>query len=107
MLSKQVLMCVYERNVLSAPGVGLISSRSRNGAPSRKGREANDKWANDLRQATNAYAQGAEVRLRGWFSARMQLNLHATRRNTPRRFALGARDVCLVGENPTCSVLTL
>ena len=24
--------------------------------------------------------------------------------NTPRRFALGASDVCLVGENPTCSV---
>ena len=37
---------------------------------------------------------------------RMQLTLHATRR-TPHgswRFALGARNFCLVGENPTCSV---
>ena len=24
--------------------------------------------------------------------------------NTPRRFALGARNICLVGENPMCSV---
>ena len=27
--------------------------------------------------------------------------------NTSRRFALGTRDVCLVGENPTCSVPAL
>ena len=27
--------------------------------------------------------------------------------NTSRRFALGARDVCLVGESPTCSVSAL
>ena len=27
--------------------------------------------------------------------------------NTSRRFALGARDVCLVGESPTCSVPVL
>ena len=37
--------------------------------------------------------------------SRMQLALHATRR-TPfaRRCALGTRDVCLIDENPTCSV---
>ena len=28
--------------------------------------------------------------------------LHATRRT--RRFAVGAKNVCLVGENPMCSV---
>ena len=39
--------------------------------------------------------------------SRMQLTFHATRRtppNTSRRFVLGASNVCLVGENPTCSV---
>ena len=35
--------------------------------------------------------------------SRMQLTLHATRR-IPHVFALGASDVCLVDENPTCSV---
>ena len=35
---------------------------------------------------------------------RMRLNLHA---NTSRRFALGAGNVCLVGENLTCSVSAL
>ena len=39
---------------------------------------------------------------------RMQLTLRATRRiNTPRRFALGSGSVCLVAENPTCSVPAL
>ena len=38
---------------------------------------------------------------------KMRLTLHATRRNTSRRFALGASNVCLVGANPTCSVLAL
>ena len=37
---------------------------------------------------------------------RMQLTLHATL-NTSHRLALGSRDVCLVGENPTCSVPSL
>ena len=39
--------------------------------------------------------------------SRMQLTLHATRPNTSRRFALGASNVCLIGENQTCSVPTL
>ena len=36
--------------------------------------------------------------------SRMQLTLHATRQTTSQRFALGASNVCLVGENPTCAV---
>ena len=37
-----------------------------------------------------------------------QLTLHIyDSSNTSRRFALGASNVCLVGENPTCSVLAL
>ena len=32
--------------------------------------------------------------------SRMQLTLHVARRNTSRRFALGASIVCLVDENP-------
>ena len=39
--------------------------------------------------------------------SRTQLTLHAARRYTSRRFALGASDDCLVGENPTCSVPAL
>ena len=40
------------------------------------------------------------------FHSKTQLNRHATRPNTSRRFAPGARDVCLVGESPTWSVST-
>ena len=38
--------------------------------------------------------------------SRIQLTAHPScdSPNTSRRFALGASDVCLVGENPTCSV---
>ena len=36
-----------------------------------------------------------------------QLALYASRRTTSRRFALGVSNVCLIGENPTCSVPTL
>ena len=39
--------------------------------------------------------------------SRMQPILHATRRITSRRFVLGARAVCLVGENPRYSAPTL
>ena len=41
--------------------------------------------------------------------SRIQLTAHPScdSPNTSRRFALGASDVCLVGENPTCSVPAL
>ena len=39
--------------------------------------------------------------------SRMQLTFHATRRKPHGRFALGASNVLLVGENPTCSVPAL
>ena len=38
---------------------------------------------------------------------RMQLTVDATRRTPSQRFALSARDVRRVGENPTCSVPAL
>ena len=41
-------------------------------------------------------------------TCRMQISLHATRFNSSRSFALDATsNVCLVGENPTCSVPAL
>ena len=38
------------------------------------------------------------------FLGGMQFTLQCESPNTSRRFALGASNVCLVGENPTCSV---
>ncbi|CAN0251801.1 unnamed protein product [Laminaria digitata] len=46
----------YGKDVMNErPNVGGVSTRSRNGAPSRKGC-MRGQWSNDLRQATNEYA---------------------------------------------------
>ena len=39
--------------------------------------------------------------------SRIQLTLSCDSPDTSQCFALGARNVCLVGENPTCTVPTL
>ena len=44
---------------------------------------------------------GVRLTSGSWMDA-VQLSLDSPK--TSRRFALGARNVCLVGENPTCSV---
>ena len=50
--------------------------------------------------------QGAEVRLTS-DSWKDTVHPSCDSPNPSRRFTLGARDVCLVGENPTCSVPAL
>ena len=47
--------------------------------------------------------KGAEVRLTSG-SWKDSVHPSCDSPNTSRRFALGASNVCLVGENPTCSV---
>ena len=59
---------------------------------------------------------GAVIHTQTWYQnppgetvllGRLQLTLSCDSPNTLRRFALGARNVCLVGENPTSSALPL
>ena len=45
-----------------------------------------------------------EVRLSQAILGGMQFTLHATRRTPHGASHFGALNVCLVGENPTCSV---
>ena len=65
--------------------------------PSPRGHTINKPIESTLSSLRNSTSQAA-------FSRMQQITFHTIRQTVPRRFALGASNVCLVGEHPACSV---